>query len=44
MTVKSNIKSTFKKTESAKEFMRFVEDSSQSDFADKSRAGAVVGT
>ena len=43
MTVEDNIKSTFKKTENAKEFMKFVEESSQSDSADKSRAGALMG-
>ncbi|XP_074267582.1 uncharacterized protein LOC141590996 [Silene latifolia] len=44
MTVESNIKSTFKKTESAKEFMKFVEESSQSDSADKSLAGTLMST
>ena len=43
MTVEDNIKSTLKETKNAKEFMKFVEESSQSDSADKSRAGALMG-
>ena len=38
ITVANNIKSTIPKTESAKEFMKFVEELSQSDSADKSLA------
>lgn len=44
MTVANNIKSTLKKTESAKEFMKSVEECSQSDSADKSLAGTLMGT
>ena len=44
MTVANNIKSAIPKTESAKEFMKFVEERSQSDSADKSIAGTLMGT
>ena len=44
MTVTNNIKSTIPKTNSAKEFMEFVEEHSQSDVADKSFAGTLMGT
>ena len=41
MTVANNIKSTLPKTDSAKEFMKFVEERSQT--ADKSLAGTLMG-
>ena len=44
MTVENNIKSTFSKTENAKEFMKFAEECSQSDSADKSLAGTLMST
>ena len=44
MTVANNIKSTFSKTENAKEFMKFAEECSQSDSADKSLAGTLMST
>ncbi|CAL1413590.1 unnamed protein product [Linum trigynum] len=44
MTVANNIKSTFNDTESAKEFMNSVKESSQYESADKSLAGTLMGT
>ena len=44
MTVANNIKSTFKKTESAKEFMKLVEECSQFEPADKSLARTLMCT
>ncbi|CAL1381354.1 unnamed protein product [Linum trigynum] len=44
MTVANNIKSTFNDTESAKEFMNSVKESSQSESTDKSLAGTLMGT
>ena len=44
MTVANNIKSTISKTESAKEYMEFVKESSQSKLADRSFARALMGT
>ncbi|XP_062075407.1 uncharacterized protein LOC133779464 [Humulus lupulus] len=44
MTVANNIKSTIKKIESAKEFMKFLEESSQSEFVDKSIPGTLIDT
>ncbi|KAL8159346.1 hypothetical protein V2J09_000883 [Rumex salicifolius] len=44
MAVEINIKSTFKKTECVKEFMNYVEESSQSDSDDKSLVGTLMGT
>ncbi|KAL8128992.1 hypothetical protein V2J09_018147 [Rumex salicifolius] len=44
MAVENNIKSTFKKTENAKEFLKLVEESSQSGSVDKSVAGTLMST
>ena len=44
MTVANNIKSTLPRTESAKEFMDSVKESSQSEAADKSLAGTLMAT
>ncbi|XP_020262634.1 uncharacterized protein LOC109838616 [Asparagus officinalis] len=44
MTIANNIKSIIPKTDKAKEFMKFVEDLSQSDSADRSIAGTLMGT
>ena len=44
MTVANNIQPTIPKTDNVKEFMKSVEDLSQSDSADKSIAGALMGT
>ncbi|GAV72124.1 UBN2 domain-containing protein [Cephalotus follicularis] len=44
MTVANNIKSTIPVTDNAKEFMKSVENLSQSESADKSRAGTLMGT
>ena len=42
MNIASNIKTTLSKTENAKDFIKFVEESSQT--ADKSLAGTLMGT
>jgi len=42
MSIVSNIKSTLSKTESLREFMKFVEERSQT--ADKSLAGTLMST
>ncbi|GAV80451.1 UBN2 domain-containing protein, partial [Cephalotus follicularis] len=44
MTVANNIKSTIPVTDNATEFMQSVENLSQSESADKSRAGTLMGT
>ncbi|KAA0056361.1 UBN2 domain-containing protein [Cucumis melo var. makuwa] len=44
MTIANNIKSTIKKTEDAKEFMKSVEKCSQSESADKSLSGTLMST
>ena len=44
MTVANNIKSTFKKTKSAKEFMKLVEECSQSQSANKALVGTLMCT
>ncbi|XP_020599548.1 uncharacterized protein LOC110038957 [Phalaenopsis equestris] len=44
MTVTNNIKCTFSNTKSAKEFIKFAENCSQSDSADKSLAGTLFST
>ena len=42
MNIASNIKTTFPKTEKAKDFLKFVEEYSQT--TDKSLAGTLMGT
>ncbi|GAV79566.1 hypothetical protein CFOL_v3_23031, partial [Cephalotus follicularis] len=44
MIVANNIKSTIPVTDNAKEFMKLVENLSQSESTDKSRAGTLMGT
>ena len=44
MTIANNIKSTIPKIESDKEYMKFVEEHSQSDSTDKSLAETLMGT
>ena len=42
MTIASNIKATIPNTENAREFLKFVENISKSESADKSRAGTLM--
>lgn len=43
MMIADNIKLTIPKIDNAKEFMKFVQEHSQSDFADNSVAGTLMG-